>query len=1712
MNRKLSLISVLLLTAAMVWRYWQGSSTEPSGRPPSGVARASVEAAAAEELPPCCRQAAEAEKAAESKAGSEAVALDPDGPLPQNVLWEKPEVPAPMAAFRQWAKHYVAAPSADMVAEGVKLATDRRAAMVDLIEQNPEKALENGVPEAVRRAMPSEVLSLLEEKVDGVGNLMATAYNYPDQRVPAGKRLVERSVEMEDGRSFEGFVYGNREYQPSREAIPVHGIAIDGKMALSQWPGRVLEPVELAEARQAVAEEPVCPVSETPIAATGTATGVLVGKEFEFYCGPRHAQGSLQQRAAGEAIRPPGLGVSAIVEAASSGEGTPGTPFASQGKKEWTTGTKRIMMARIKFSDGKDYTDLALSHCGSIVSGISDAFFSWSFGRLIVREVGVGGSLMSPVLTMKKTADKYTEMGDLWDEVMEELKRRGIGSGFDYLVVLAGNAPFPDPDEEDGIVTWRGLARIGVGQTILRTNGTDWTDEDRIASGIGIGLHEIGHNLGLHHASNFNSSSSGGITSAIDGLEYGDRYDRMGRGGLDFNARYKQWLGWMELGSIPLANTVGSYTINEFDQDLNSGTRGLQVMAGKYSLLNTHHLFVEYRIRGVEPSTDNLPYVPYNDTLRAYGAQIRLGNPFLPKTWLLDGTPETANDEPVDPVTEKAYLQGNIDSPLLPGRTLAFSRDGITTYVTNNEADPVTGVLKVEVQYGPVPGNDPPVGNIKMNTPLTQVAVDQTVLFTADVTDPEDSELAYHWRIQDFDESLVRPAVFPNERTIAVKFPRQRIWRVNCKVSDKHGGTTDLTLQLMVVGNESPSISVINNRAFDEDTSHAVHFTVDDPIAPPESLTVSAKSTNPELFPDGSFVLSGTGANRMLVMTPAPNRHGNARVTLTLFDGGQYALEQFDVTVRPVTPGVILSAAGSDGWRYWAETTAPAADWFASGFSDGAWAVDRARFVNPAPALNLLDWTIIPGRPTRFTTYYRRTVNVPAVLDGAPMIRVLCDDGAVIYVNGTEIHRHNMPEGPIDHGTKALTAIEGALEGKWFTVPVNAANLILGGVNSIAVEVHDAGALRGSGDIDFDLEFSTRPAPIVSNLPNRMSVENEVAGPYSFAATDAESPPGPLSVTGFSSDQSIVQNNRITFTYNAVTGTRTVTCVPQPDANGVTIITVRVSDGVAATWRSFALTISPENSAPEMLPLADKTIMVNEAVSDMIITVGDRDFDPALLEVTASSRGLLSFRSIQVLPGPTPDTRRLRIVPTPGMAATSTVNVSVSDGTHTVSRTFNLRVTAPMVTNSVDVGLIRSRTDPWRVLERDLPEKDGLPLDFTAVDFDDSAWTLLTTPCSFGERDAAANLSPTAYRMTTYFRRSFNVPDPAVVGGLQMRLQRDDGAVVYLNGNLVWSSNMPERFDAQTPASAAIEGSDEAEWHFMELPSGLLLPGKNVVAVELHQSDKPTPAEPGDLRFDLELSGVATPPPPQDVLIAAGDSWAYWDGDSSTDVREAWTKTNFVDSSWKQGLARYGYGVAGAATGLNAGTSGDPSVANPSALFRKWFDIADPGAYGVLHVFLQVDDGAAVFLNGNRVFEHNLAQGARADSPALSEIPAPDQDQWRHFVIDSKRLIPGRNLIAVSVHQYSPFVARSDLQFDLQLTGDLKAEPQLFLRPVGENMELGWSGAFNGWKLMTSTDLERWTPVDADPVLQDGWLYVVRPAITREFFRLQPAADDRAGP
>src|SRR5207249_11194861 len=112
--------------------------------------------------------------------------------------------------------------------------------------------------------------------------------------------------------------------------------------------------------------------------------------------------------------------------------------------------------------------------------------------------------------------------------------------------------------------------------------------------------------------------------------------------------------------------------------------------------------------------------------------------------------------------------------------------------------------------------------------------------------------------------------------------------------------------------------------------------------------------------------------------------------------------------------------------------------------------------------------------------------------------------------------------------------------------------------------------------------------------------------------------------------------------------------------------------------------------------------------------------------------------------------------------------------------------------------------------------------------------------------------------ITTYFRKTFDVADASKVKSLALRLLRDDGAVVYLNGQEVVRDNMNSgtvNFD--TPASAAIE---DTSFHDFSIDRSLLKTGTNSIAVEIHQASQTS----SDISFDLELKGIVgeiNPPP-----------------------------------------------------------------------------------------------------------------------------------------------------------------------------------------------------------------------------------------------------------
>ncbi|HEX8577621.1 MAG TPA: alkaline phosphatase PhoX [Flavobacterium sp.] len=114
--------------------------------------------------------------------------------------------------------------------------------------------------------------------------------------------------------------------------------------------------------------------------------------------------------------------------------------------------------------------------------------------------------------------------------------------------------------------------------------------------------------------------------------------------------------------------------------------------------------------------------------------------------------------------------------------------------------------------------------------------------------------------------------------------------------------------------------------------------------------------------------------------------------------------------------------------------------------------------------------TIVASGPSTsryITTYFTKDIiiNLNDVAD-AVQFGLRRDDGAVVYVNGVELFRDNMPTGPINYLTNSSTTIEGASEKLYYTLEFPK-SIFRQGVNRISVEVHNRD--NRSSDLGFDL-------------------------------------------------------------------------------------------------------------------------------------------------------------------------------------------------------------------------------------------------------------------------------------------------------------------------------------------------------------------------------------------------------------------------------------------------------------------------------------------------------------------------------------------------------------------------------------------------------------------------------------------------------------------
>ena len=134
--------------------------------------------------------------------------------------------------------------------------------------------------------------------------------------------------------------------------------------------------------------------------------------------------------------------------------------------------------------------------------------------------------------------------------------------------------------------------------------------------------------------------------------------------------------------------------------------------------------------------------------------------------------------------------------------------------------------------------------------------------------------------------------------------------------------------------------------------------------------------------------------------------------------------------------------------------------------------------------------TELPNGPT--THYFRTTFesDTPSART-ALALDLAVDDGAVVWLNGTEVHRHNMPEGPVTYGTRAVTEVSDTPLLTGIRLPADA---LVPGRNVLAIEVHqaapaDTGMVFGAG-----LTATTTPAGLEALVPDTLVINEVTAG------------------------------------------------------------------------------------------------------------------------------------------------------------------------------------------------------------------------------------------------------------------------------------------------------------------------------------------------------------------------------------------------------------------------------------------------------------------------------------------------------------------------------------------------------------------------------------------------------------------------------------------
>lgn len=479
----------------------------------------------------------------------------------------KSEPAMSVAAFAAWYERFLAAAPAEreaLIAEGIALARARRVTLAEWIRNDPERALAAAVPVMVRRGLPPAILELLEERVSGAGELALIGVT-PQPGAQDPPQAMYRKA-LVKGREFYAHTYGRRENVNTLANASLHGIALNGVMAVSESPVRVLETGETAGARPLVVTAAATVVTpDTPLNLNPAApTAIEVNGTVEVMA---RAEEIVQR----EIVLAHGEDGDDGHEHL-AGNNLPGSSGVTRRPAQaWTHGTKKILLIRVDFSDLAGVPlnisegsvpiteDYAVSRING-ANGVKEFFEQNSFGKtsLTIADPVAGDSPdVTAVLRMPQSASYYAT-GDFTTQMHSDARAVAATAGFtvdnyDLVGVVFSNlGSLPGTK-----ITWGGLAVVEGRNFWINGNYT-----------FNVVAHEIGHNYGLPHSNLWRVTDGDPISPTGVSDDYDDIFDVMGSG-YGFEHHFSHWnkslLHWIPDTGVTTIASTGTYRVHRFD-------------------------------------------------------------------------------------------------------------------------------------------------------------------------------------------------------------------------------------------------------------------------------------------------------------------------------------------------------------------------------------------------------------------------------------------------------------------------------------------------------------------------------------------------------------------------------------------------------------------------------------------------------------------------------------------------------------------------------------------------------------------------------------------------------------------------------------------------------------------------------------------------------------------------------------------------------------------------------------------------------------------------------------------------------------------------------------------------------------------------------------------------------------------------------------------